>query len=93
MADNQNNEDRTLRVVDEEGNEKDFEIVLTFKSDQTGKSYVVYKEPGDSDEVFAASYDENDTDGGALVPIESDEEWDIIEEVLNTFMEEDENPQ
>ncbi len=89
----ENMEDKTLRVIDEEGNEKDFEIVLTFKSDQTGKSYVVYKEPGDSEEVFAASYDESETDGGDLKPIESDEEWDIIEEVLATFLEDDEGPQ
>lgn len=82
-------DDKTLRVIDENGNEQDFEIVLTFKSDQTGKSYVVYKEPGDSDEVFAASYDETETDGGDLKPIETDEEFDIIEEVLNTFMEEE----
>ena len=82
-------EDKTLRVIDEQGNEMDYEIVLTFKSDQTGKSYVVYKEPGDSDEVYAASYDETETDGGNLNPIETDEEWDIIEEVLETFQEED----
>jgi len=83
-------ENKTLRVVDEEGNEFDYEIVLTFKSDETSKAYVVYKEPGDTDEVFAASYDETDTDGGDLKPIETDEEWDMIEEVLNTFLEEEE---
>lgn len=83
-------ENKTLRVVDEEGNEFDYEIVLTFKSDETNKAYVVYKEPGDTDEVFAASYDETDTDGGDLKPIETDEEWDMIEEVLNTFLEEEE---
>ena len=27
-------------------------------------------------------------DGGKLVPIETDEEWDMIEEVVNTNMEE-----
>jgi len=83
-------DDKTLRVIDEEGNEHDYEIVLTFKSDKTQKNYVVYKEPGDSDEVFAAIYNEEDTDGGRLMPIESDEEWDIVEEVLNTFLEEEE---
>jgi uncharacterized protein YrzB (UPF0473 family) len=83
-------EDKTLRVIDEQGNEVDYEIVLTFKSDQTKKSYVVYKEPGDSDEVYAASYDETETDGGNLNPIETVEEWDIIEEVLDTFQQEEE---
>ncbi len=83
-------EDKTLRVIDEEGKEKDFEIVLTFKSEKTEKSYVIYKEPGDSDEVFAASYDEEATEGGELKPIETDEEWDLVEEVLNSFLEEEE---
>ncbi len=83
-------EDKTLRVIDEAGNEKDFEIVLTFSSEETGKSYVIYKEPGDSDEVFAASYDETQEDGGDLKPIEKESEWDMIEEVLNTFLEEEE---
>ena len=82
-------EDKTLRVIDEAGNEFDYEIVLTFHSDETNKSYVVYKEPGDSEEVFAASYDETETDGGDLKPIETEAEWDMIEEVLNSFLEEE----
>ncbi len=86
-------EEKTLRVIDENGNEHDYEIVLTFKSDQTQKNYVVYKEPGDSDEVYAAIYNEEDKDGGRLQPVESEEEWDIIEEVLNTFLEEEEPKQ
>lgn len=86
-------EDKTLRVIDEEGNEQDFEIVLTFKSEKFGKSYVVYKEPGDTDEVHAASYDETETDGGDLRPIETDEEFDLIEEVLDAYLSEDEETQ
>ncbi len=80
-----------MTIIDEEGNEVLYEIVLTFKSDETGKSYVVYKLPGDeNEEVFASSYNESDKDGGALNPIETDEEWDIIEEVLGAFVEEEE---
>ncbi len=86
-------EEKTLRVIDEEGNEHDYEIVLTFQSEKTKKNYVVYKEPGDSDEVFAAIYNEEDKDGGRLQPVETEEEWDIIEEVLNTFLEEEEPKQ
>jgi len=82
-------ENKTLRVVDEQGNEFDYEIILTFKSDETEKSYVIYKEPGDTDEVFAASFDEEEKDGGQLTPIETDEEWDMVEEVLNAFLEEE----
>ena len=81
----------TITIIDEDGTEVLYEIVLTFKSDETNKSYVVYKLPGeDNDEVFASVYEEGNSDGGNLFPIESDKEWDIIEEVLNTFLDEEE---
>lgn len=80
----------TMVVVDEQGNEVVYEIVLTFKNDEFGKSYVIYKLPGDDEEeVFASSYDESVTDGGDLGPIGSDDEWDMIEEVLGSFQEEE----
>lgn len=84
-------EEKRLEVIDENGDTQVFEIVLTFHSDELNKSYVVYKEPGDSDEVFAASFNEEEKDGGQLSAIETDEEFDMIEEVLNTFLEEDGN--
>ncbi len=80
----------TMTVIDEQGNEVLYEIVLTFKSDETQKSYVIYKLPGDDeDEVFASSYDETAKDGGDLLPITEDEEWDMIEEVLDAFLDEE----
>ncbi len=84
-------DDKTLHVIDEQGNEIDYEIVMTFKSEQTGYSYVIYKEFGDSDEVFASRYNEDDEDGGELMAIESDEEWDMVEEVLETFLAEEDD--
>ncbi len=82
-------EEKRLEVIDEAGNTQVFEIVLTFHSDELGKSYVVYKEPGDSDEVFAASFNEEEKEGGKLSAIDTDEEFDMIEEVLNTFLDDD----
>ena len=41
----------------------------------------------DEDEVYASAYDEN----GQLLPIETDEEWEMVEEVINTFVEDNEN--
>ncbi|MGS0973677.1 MAG: DUF1292 domain-containing protein [Candidatus Izemoplasmataceae bacterium] len=84
-------DEKTFTVIDEEGNEVLYEVVLTFKNDETEKSYVIYKLPGeDKDEVFAAIYDEDAKDGGNLIQIETEEEWDMVEEVLNTFLEEEE---
>jgi len=83
-------DEKSFTVIDEEGNEILYEVVLTFKSDETEKSYVIYKFPGeDQEEVFAAIYDEDAKDGGNLIQIETDQEWDMVEEVLNTFIEEE----
>ena len=84
-------EEKTFTVVDENGVEKEFEVVLTFKSEEFGKSYVIYKTlDEESDEVFAAIFDEKEKDGGNLVQVETEEEWDMLEEVLESFLDEEE---
>ena len=84
-------EEKTFTVVDENGEEKTFEVVLTFNSEDFDKSYVIYKLPGDeSEEVFAAIFDEEAKDGGNLIQIETEEEWNMLEEVLESFLDEEE---
>ncbi|MBD5423772.1 MAG: DUF1292 domain-containing protein [Allobaculum sp.] len=71
-------------VVDENGDEKRMVILFTFDNKDYGKSYVVFQDPeGAADEIQACGY----TDEGELFPIESDEEWDMVEEVINTFLD------
>ena len=77
-----------LYVQDENGNEKQFIILFTFNSDETKKQYVVYQDPdGDAADVFASIYD----DEGNLYPIETEAEWEMVEEVVNTFAEDEED--
>jgi len=87
-------EDKTFVVIDEQGKEIECEVLFTFDSDETGKSYVLYFEKGQNEdeqvEIFASVYDPEKEDGGELTPVETDEEWEMIEEVLNTFSEEEE---
>jgi uncharacterized protein YrzB (UPF0473 family) len=81
-------EDKMFTVIDEEGKEVEYEVVLTFKNDEFNKSYVIYKLPGDDvDEVTAAIYDETEQAGGKLLQITSEDEWEMIEEVLNSFLD------
>lgn len=89
----------TFTVVDENGEEHVCEVLFTFESEDFGRSYVLYHildgEPVDDDEeieIHAAAFLPSETEeDGDLLPIESDEEWDMIEEVLGTFLaEEDE---
>ena len=88
--------DDTLFITDEQGNELEAIIIMTFDSEEFGKSYLVYQLKDDeTGEYFAASFNPEDGDEGNLNPIETDEEWDLIEEVLESFLEEDgeEEPQ
>ncbi len=78
----------SLYVKDQNGNEKKMTILFTFDSEDTKSQYVVFQDPESEDgEVYASRYD----DKGQLLPIESDEEWDMVEEVINTFVEDEEN--
>jgi len=86
-----------ITVVDENGNEQLCNILFTFESEEFKKSYVLYYPVGadeDEDEeieIHASSFTPNeDGNDGELLPIETDEEWEVIEEMLNTFLEEEE---
>lgn len=92
-----NHGENNITVVDEEGNEQLCEILFTFDSEEFGKSYVLYYpigEENDDDEeieIHASSFiPSEDNEDGDLQPIETDEEWDLIEEMLNTFLDEQE---
>lgn len=80
-------ESNTLFVRDEDGAEMEMEILFTFEDEATKKKYVVFQDPQDEDgEAFASAYDED----GNLLPIESDSEWQMVEEVLGAFSAHDE---
>lgn len=80
--------DKTVTIYDEEGNEVDnLEILLEFEGD--GQNYVLLHNPeADDGEVMAFKYDKEDKGEGNLLPIEDEDEWDMIEEVLGAFEDE-----
>lgn len=88
-------ENERIIIPDEDGEEHLFEVLFTFEVDETNKSYlaVVPVEQKDDEEVevYAFRYEEkeNDDDDLALFPIETDDEWEIVEEMLNTLAEEE----
>ncbi|WP_085523272.1 DUF1292 domain-containing protein [Tuberibacillus sp. Marseille-P3662] len=87
-------EQERVVIPDEQGEEHLFDILFTFDVDETERSYMVVKpvEPdNDTDdqeeEVYAFRFEEEGDDFN-LFPVETDKEWDMIEEMLNTFVEE-----
>ena len=76
----------SLYVNDENGNEKRMEVVFTFEDEDHGKKYVVFLDPEEEEgEVYASAYD----DDGNLIPVETDAEWQMIEEVIGAFQEDE----
>ncbi|MUV39547.1 UPF0473 protein [Lentibacillus sp. JNUCC-1] len=91
-------EKERIIIPDENGEEHLFEVLFTFDVDETEQSYiaVVPAEQVNEDEVevYAFRYQEQDEENDlSLFPIESDEEWQIVEEMLNTLAEEEEGEQ
>ncbi|MGD6818201.1 DUF1292 domain-containing protein [Metabacillus sp. 84] len=89
--------EKQITVVDENGNEQLCEILFTFESDEFNKSYVLYYPISSEDqdeedvEIHASSFTPNENgEDGELQPIETEEEWDMIEEMMNTFFDNEE---
>ena len=84
----------TFTVINDEGREIVCDVLFTFDSDETKKSYIVYtdntkNENGDT-KVYASVFDPSD-DNTELLPIESEKEWKVIETILESLQEEIKN--
>lgn len=77
-----------LRITDAEGVEHEYDILFTFDSDETGKSYVAYTDHKKNDDgnvmVYTSCYDTYD-ENPTLKEIETQKELNTIEEILNTI--------
>lgn len=91
-------EKERIIIPDEKGEEHLFEVLFTFDVEENQQSYIavvpVNEDEDDEDEeveVFAFRYeDKNNEDDLALFQIESDEEWEMVEEMLNTLTDDEE---
>ena len=84
-------EKNIFKVLDKEGNEVTCEILFTFDSEETKKSYMVYTDNTTDEDgnvkVYASIFDPN-AKKTELIPIETDREWKIIETILESISEE-----
>jgi uncharacterized protein YrzB (UPF0473 family) len=78
----------TFKVMGENGQEIECEVLFTFDSDETKKSYIAYTDntvdENGNTKVYASIYTPGE-DPVNLLPIETDKEWKIIETILNTL--------
>ena len=87
-------ENNKFVMIDENGQEREYDVLFTFESEETNKNYIAYTdntidETGNV-EVYASIYNPGDPQT-KLEPIESEKEWKVIETILESLQEEVKN--
>ena len=81
----------SFKIINDNGEEIMCDVLFTFDSEETKKSYIVYtdnsKDEQGNVQVFASIYDPKVEDQ-KLEPITTEKEWKVIETILNTLQEE-----
>ena len=84
-------EQMKFKVIDDQRNEIECEVLFTFESDETNKNYIVYTDNTTDEQgntkVYASIYTP-DSENLNLTAIETEKEWKIIETILNELQEE-----
>lgn len=78
----------TFKIKDENGLDVECEELYSFKNEDTGKNYMVYTDNSQDDDgnlcIYAAIYNP-DKEEKKLIPIEDDNEWSFVEEMIDTL--------
>ena len=84
----------TYFATDENGEKVKYTVLFSFDNPETNLSYVVYTDENvdedGSTRAYAASY-VMDGEDMELSPIETEEEWSVIEELLNELYDSEED--
>ena len=80
--------DNEFTIVNDEGKEVKCEILFTYEDEKTKKNYMAYTDNTLDDagntKVYASIYNPEE-ENPVLLPIETDEEWKMIEAILTSL--------
>ena len=76
-------DEKKLIITDGEGKDHEMEILFTYENEERGTKYVFFFDPNDPENVIPMRYNDDYT----LEEIDDDEEYDEVEEVFNSYME------
>lgn len=82
-------EDKTLTIITEDGSELLCDILFTYYSKEFNKNYVVFTSREDG-VTSAARFIQKGDGSGTLEQIDTEDEWDMLEDVLNDYNNEQE---
>lgn len=80
-------EENKIILMDEDGVEREFELVISF--DIKDKTYALLAESEESDDVFPFIIEEDENGEMTLLPVEDDAEFELISETYDQIMEEE----
>lgn len=83
-------EKNTITVTNDKGEKIVLDILVTFDSEETEKSYVIYtdntKDENGNVRVYASTYNPGDPQMN-LEDIKTEKEWKMVEAVISTIQE------
>ena len=77
------NDEKTIIITDEKGNEHLMKILFTYDNEERKTSYVFFYNEESPDEIMCMRYN----DKGELAEIEDPDEYAEVEEVFNAYEE------
>ena len=87
-------QENTFTIINDEGKEVKCEILFTYEDEKTKKNYIAYTDNTTDEEgntkVYASIFNPEE-ENPVLQPIESDEEWKLIEGILASLSNPEEN--
>ena len=79
-----------FEIFNDRGEKLTCNALFTFESDETGKNYIVYTDntldENGNKKVYASTFDPLEANP-VLGPIETEKEWNIIEDILNKLQD------
>ncbi|MGL5347478.1 MAG: DUF1292 domain-containing protein [Peptostreptococcaceae bacterium] len=81
-------QENIINLIDENGVESEFEIILTLEAEGKEYAILVPVEEEEAEEALIFRIDQ-DEEGEILVPLESDDEYETVVAVYNAIMEEE----
>lgn len=88
MNNNEVKQENTFTIVNDNGEEIKCEILFTYEDEKTKKNYMAYTDNTLDDEgntkVYASIFNPEE-ENPVLLPIETEEEWKLIEGILSSL--------
>ncbi len=89
----ENKQDNTFTIINDKGEEVQCEVLFTYTNEETSVDYIAYTDNTSDEEgntkVYASIFNPEE-ENPVLLPIETDEEWELIEGILESLTENEE---